>query len=291
MPIPSDLYERISQLVAENRVNSAIELLEDQLPALQKHNPEQYHAALVLMQDFNEIQERKINGLLVAETETNSFSFRLLEFSRVLGRKLTSPPPPPAASPDPLRVAQPAYSVPKPPPVTKASSSASEDPGGGIPFGKMMLYGLAGLGVLFFILIIVLPEEEVDDTTPTETLVIEPTDEITLPPLSDVPINLANLSVLLGNSRWITDDVSETGIVFSEDGSTAREDLFLGRLEVQGYEDGHYYGTLSEEDSEYPGMDTWLILSNDRQMITIIPIDDDGHSKDDEAIDLYRRRN
>lgn len=291
MPIPTDLYEKISHLVAENRVNSAIELLEKQLPALKQHNPEQYHAALVLMQDFNDIQERKINGLLVAEAETNSFSFRLLEFSRILGRKFTSPPPPPpAASPDPLRMAQPAYSVPKTGPVNaKPGSRSSENAsGGGLTFGKLVLYGLAGLGVLVFIAVLMELGGETEDPEPTTPTTLQPTLESTPIPLSDLPVNFTNLQLLLGSSSWMTDDESETHLIFSEDGTTADEDIFLGRLDIRGFEGGHYYGTLSETDSQFPGMNAWVTLSDDRQILRIVPVDENAQPIEENEAYFYR---
>lgn len=276
MPIPSDLYEQISQLVAENRINSAIELLEAQLPLLRQNDPENYHAALILMQDFNEIQERRINGLLVAEEDTNDFSFRLLEFSRKLGRKFV--PPPLAASPDPLRMAQPAYTTPPPRPATgpvnaKPGSRSSQSTGGSsITFGKMVLYGLAGLGVLVFLAVLMeLGNDTEDSYNDTQQVYTPP--NTTPADLSDTgsSVTIANLSSILGNSRWYGNVMGD--LQFNESGIIGSYHNGASTLTVVGAEDGHYYGTYS--DQNFGAM--VISFSNNQNTFTLSSVDDAGN--------------
>ncbi|MTB52729.1 hypothetical protein [Lewinella sp. W8] len=177
MPANSELYEKVSELIAENKINSAIELLQEELPRLKDSGADHYHAALLLMQDFNDIQQRKINGLLVAEAEDRAFSLRLLEFARGLkiGRNVPPPPPP---SPDPLRVAQPAYaSTPQRGPSGKSGPSV----------GQVLLYVLAALGGLVVIGLLVQGEED-DPGTQALSAYEAPASVTTTPPASTTEV-------------------------------------------------------------------------------------------------------
>lgn len=292
MPIPSDLYEKISHLVSENRVNSAIELLEEQLPALRQSSPEQYHAALILMQDFNEIQERKINGLLVAETETNSFSFRLLEFSRKLGRKKYTPPPPPPPSPDPLRMAQPAYAAPPPRPATgpvNARGPVNAKPGrqgqqhnnnGGFSFGKLVMYGLAGLGCLLIIgLLFAEDEDGYNDYDPDyqEEPVYHPDPSGgTYTPATTLPaVTIANARQILGNSTWKGKVLGQ--MIFDASGTTASYLNGSSSLAILGDENGNLFGTYA--GFTYGG--AILSFSADQQTMTITSVDGNGNATEE----------
>lgn len=293
MPIPPDLYERISHLVAENRVNSAVELLEKQLPALRQNSPEQYHAALVLMQDFNDIQERKIKGLLVVESESNSFSFRLLEFSRKLGRKFVPPPPspPPIASPDPLRVAQPAYTAPPPERVTRPvnrTGPVNAKPGkayrqssnnGGSTFGKLVLYGLAALGLLMFTIILValVSDYEEDDLENYPSDIYSPADinpGIIPAPATIQNASMSTLSGTLGNSNWYGDVMGN--LSFNADGSVGTYHNGASALTIAGVENGMYYGVYSEPASSNSGMFA-ITFDEGKQKLTINSLNDDGN--------------
>ena len=302
MPVPADLYDRISGLIADNRINSAIELLEDQLPTLQAEDPSRYHSALVLLQDFNDIQEKKISGLLLAEDAGRSISLRLLDLVKSIkdgprkNYRVPSPPP----SPDPLGVAQTGYTNVNEQARRRAfqdQQAAGKKKGGG--FGKIVMYVLAGLGSLVVIGLF-MPADGYEDTEPYYPPIIEPVSpgftnsggggtDVPDPSVAPAPAPQPVISPtptidesletkvrrMFGGTSWHNNQFGWAQ--FNAEGTMASYQNGTASFTIMGIEDdGRIFASFSESLTQLNGM-AYLGLAGNGQQLEIAVINIETH--------------
>lgn len=159
-----EICDKVIALVSEGETEQAIAYLERQLKAIPGHDPKLFHDVVLLSNMYNNYERQKLRGTIDDAKEMNHITSEVLELTERIQRNGIQPRPqaatPPSfmnTSPDPLRVV-----YPQPPSVQ--APQLPEKKG----LKSRVTSIMAGIGVLFVVLMIIAMFTETEESYPDE---------------------------------------------------------------------------------------------------------------------------